>query len=663
MRSTCRSLACLGCAVVVLPLARAADRKLADVVREEDGRLVVTPWPAGAALRNPWPRELEDEFRLRADFILREQCRKPMSGANTYFENEKRGYGILMAQALGGLATTALPALQAEDAQAAEWHRETAGIDYYACFTLKHQMRKYFFFGDFLDRAYTRRMFEGAKRWTEKDPLRRPHYAYKGPGPGWGPDVKNSWVDVRATENLFLMRAASVYLMAEETGNEETRRRYRAMLLDYAKALYRVGLGEWDSENYHGHSMAPLLNLYDFAKDPAVKLAAKAALDFVMATGAVKYYRGGFNGPTKRDYNHVQPFGGSAASMLWVYFGDCPVREHAFESDEVHILTSGYRPPRAVVGLARKEFERPVELFAAKAHYEASVANELDRGPRYLETQFFGRTYQFGSLVGGTSSGAGDVNGFKIMAYDSRRGVADIQCCPGPDPRYMGSPKYAEGKIAGENRVAQHGNVAVWLVAAGDAPWCWIVPRSVEVRIEGGVTFLACERTWIALRPLGITQPAGDAARDADFARGEGNEPGFPEHKVLSAKGLGGAYCGFAIEIGEEPECGFAAFRRDVLAKSAAQADRLDAGVAGYTGRDGRAVKLAFGAAPAETRIWRDGKEHDLGEHGKHLFGNAGGGDGPVSCRWLGGTLRVRAGGCVFEGSVDEEGRYTFTNE
>ena len=368
MRSAHRARACLACAVAACALARAAERTLSDVVREDGGRFVVTPRPVDAALRNPWPRELEEEFAARADFILRAQSRKPMGGANTYFENEKRGYGILMAQALAGLARTALPALQAEDAQAAEWHRETAGIDYYACFTLKHQMRKYFFFGDFLDRAYRRRMFEGAKRWTEKDPLRRPHYAYKGPGPGWGPDVKNSWVDVRATENLFLMRVASVYLMAEETGNEETRRRYRATLLDYAKALYRVGLGEWDSENYHGHSMAPLLNLYDFAKDPAVKLAAKAALDFVMTTGAVKYCRGGFNGPTKRDYNHVQPFGGSAASMLWVYFGDCPVREHAFESDEVHILTSGYRPPLAVVHLARKNFERPVELFAATAH-------------------------------------------------------------------------------------------------------------------------------------------------------------------------------------------------------------------------------------------------------------------------------------------------------
>ena len=145
--------------------------------------------------------------------------------------------------------------MQHEDAQAREWHSLTSGIDYYACFTLKHQMRKYFLFGDKLAPACKQRMFEGARAWTEKDPLRRPHPAFVKAGEGWGPNVKNSWVDVRSTENLFLMRVTSVYLMAEETGNEETRKKYKETILKYAAALYRVGMGEWDSENYHGHSI------------------------------------------------------------------------------------------------------------------------------------------------------------------------------------------------------------------------------------------------------------------------------------------------------------------------------------------------------------------------------------------------------------------------
>ncbi len=132
-------------------------------------------------------------------------------------------------------------------------------------------------------------------------------------------------------------------------------------------------MGEWDSENYHGHSVAPLLNLFDFAKDQEVKAAAKACLDYVCAIGAVKYFRGAFNGPTNRDYNHAQPFGGSAACILWLYFGDTPRDNTAYESDEVHVCSSGYRPPAAVVHLARKNFDRPATLFASKPSYSATT--------------------------------------------------------------------------------------------------------------------------------------------------------------------------------------------------------------------------------------------------------------------------------------------------
>ena len=105
--------------------------------------------------------------------------------------------------------------------------------------------------------------------------------------------------------------------------------------------------------------------------------------------------------------------------MLWVYFGDCPVEEHAWESDEVHALTSGYRPPLAVVHLAHKKFDRPAEILAAKTYFEATVRNDLTRPPAHLETQYVGHTFQLGSLIDGTSAGKTDVNGFKILAWSS----------------------------------------------------------------------------------------------------------------------------------------------------------------------------------------------------------------------------------------------------
>jgi len=260
----------------------------------------------------------------------------------------------------------------------------------------------------------------------------RPHYAFKQSGGGWGPDQRNSWVDVRNTENLYLMRVTSVYLFAEATGNREVAEQYKRELTQDTTTLYRVSMGQGDSENYHGHSIGPRCKLYDFARDEEVRMLAKACLDWVFKVGAVKYYRGGFNGPTKRDYNHVQPFGGSAASMLWLHFGDCPVNNTHWESDEVHLITSAYRPPPAVLQLACERFAKPVELMASKPQYSATTGGDAKSPPEFLETQYFGHSFQMGSLSSSTSEDGGDANGFKILASLAKHEVPNVkQIFPG----------------------------------------------------------------------------------------------------------------------------------------------------------------------------------------------------------------------------------------
>jgi len=621
--------------------------------------------PVPNEMRNPWPAEWESEFQARARRVLKGMCTKVKAaglGGRTYFENEKRAYGFLMAHILAAEKEVAIKELQKEDAQADQWHAHTCGIDYYACFTLKHQIRKYFLFGDLLDPSYRKRMFNGAKKWTERDPLYRPHPAFVKPGRGWGPDVKNSWVDVRSTENLFLMRVTSVYLMAEETGNEQTRRLYKSIILKYAAALYRVGMGEWDSENYHGHSIAPLLNLFDFAKDPQVKLAAKACLDYLCATGAVKYYRGAFNGPSSRDYTHPQPFGGSAPRILWLYFGDAPLDNAEYESDEVHVLTSGYRPPAAVVQLARKNFERPAALFAGKPAYSATVKNDLRSPPKYFETHYFGRTFQMGSLVNGSPPGTA-VNGLKIVATDEKLGAIAIQGIPGPDPKFAGSARYTAGKVTGENRVGQNGNVAIWLVRNGKSPWVWVVPPSVELETTDRIIFLKCDKTWVALHPINTTalKVRNELTKSLTTSK-KGDE--WKGYRVLSANGQGGKYCGVALEVGEAPDFpDFAAFKKAVRAKAKVQSERLADGEAEYTGACGRRIRLRFGDKPAETCVWRDGKLHDWDKHARYVYRAAGGSPRVIEQRWLGGTLTVRAGKSVFTETVSKKGLVTFKNE
>jgi len=167
-RSTCT--VSLVVVLVLTALAAVPTRaawKLPQMVSENrDGEKVFHAKPMDDRFRNPWPEEYERQFQARARRVIAAQSQRRARGS-TYFENEKRYYGYLMAQVLGEQGLDAMKRLQGEDHQAESWHRHTAGIDYYACFTLKHQMRKYFYFGDLMDPDYRRRMYQGAwSQWT-----------------------------------------------------------------------------------------------------------------------------------------------------------------------------------------------------------------------------------------------------------------------------------------------------------------------------------------------------------------------------------------------------------------------------------------------------------------------------------------------------------------
>jgi hypothetical protein len=643
------------CVVLSLSCQSAAfsqDWLLAKMVTQKNGKTTYNAKPMASKFLNPWPASLEKAFQKRAHTIITAQRRDVKAGVNTYFENEKRTYGYLMAHVLGGNVDVGMQHLQSRDHQHQVWHRETDGIDYYACFTLKHQMRKYFYFGDLMAPKYRKQMFSGAKKWTAKDPMRRPHYAFEKKT-GWGPDARNSWVDIRSTENLYLMRVTSVYLMAEETGNKNTTAIYKKHILNYTKTLYRVGIGEWDSENYHGHSSAPLLNLYDFAKDPEVKLAAKACLDFFCAAGAVKYWRGGFNGPTKRDYNHAQPFGGSAANSLWVWFGGHPTgKTDHWESDEVHQVTSAYRPPLAIVNLAIKNFDRPVEIFAAKPGYSATTKYKFASSPEYLETQYIANSYLMGSLTGGTSVDAGDVNGFKILAYDKEDGAVALHAAPGSNPYYPGSPMYKKGIVPFQNRVAQMENIALWLAKDGKAPWIWVIPQEVKVSSEGDITFLQCDRTWVAICPLGVSRFKADSALSGPVDKKKGQHGRFTGHKALTARGTGTSFCGIAVEVGQKESHGsFAKFKAAV--KSAEiDLDELGRGIARYKSADGKRLGIEWNDNPLELGVFRNGKRRDLAADAKSLYRSD-----VINSVWASGVLEVNAGGEKFRCEVDGDGK------
>ncbi len=691
----------LYCALFSLSLASALSAKekqppppMPDWMIEVDdqGRRIPQPKRIDPDLQNPIHSEAWlDGYRDRSVYYF-QQAKKARLRVNTFFENEKRFYGIAMSQLLAGDTGAPLKALYAEDHQAGEWHRHTAGIDYYACFTIKHQMRKYFYFGEMLPDAYRERMKKGGAAWTEQDPNRRPHHAFKKGDTGWGPNAKNSWVDVRTTDNLTMMRDTSVYLMAEEGGNRETTAKYKQKLNGFAQAFYRSGNGEWDSENYLGHTFAPIFNTHDFAKDPEVRASSKAMIDWIAAAIAVKYYRGGANGPTKRDYNHVQPFGGSLAEMGWVLFG-APTQTHHFGWDEVHVFSSSYVPPPAIVNLGINNFERPRELLNSKPPYAEPQRGNWKTKPSAHETYYIGHSFEFGSLAQGTSMDGGDASGFKVMVKDTKRGVADMQGCPGPDPHYLGSPVYKSGKVSGRNRVAQYRNNAIWLVNKGDSPWFFVIPDHIGVEVDKGITFLKFDETWMALHPINISPFQEDAeltkkvkvtykdvkkkVKEKDPATGKEKtvrkvvreeRQKWPEHKAIGAKGKGGGnFSGFAIEIGEVQSHGsYAEFKNKVLSSAKLDASGWQNGIISYTASTGESVGMEWSNRLSDYKVTRNGTLHDWNEHGQYVWREVGKQEeGLIFQRYgaEGGTLYVNAGGKSFSSTMPMQGKASFSNK
>lgn len=607
------------------------------VFKDAAGRTRVRPYAVPSEFQNAWPKEWEDAFWDRANAAVAANGGDSKFG-NTYFENEKAMYPAAMFAFLAGRRESALKALQEEDNQAGSWNKLTDGIDYFPCFTLKGQMRKYFLFGPYLDRAYLTRMKSGAAKWTAKDPLWRPNPYYRGHKEGWTPESKNSWVDIRTTDNLQAMRETSVYLMAEETGNTAVRDLYKGRIRTFVANLYHVGMGEWDSENYHAHTLTAYLNLYDFAKDPEVRSLAKAAMDFFCTTAALKYYHGAMNGPCKRDYNHFTAMH-AAANVMWMYFGDTPGTPPRYDRDQVHVIASAYRPPAAVVELAHKNFPLPVEVFEAHARYEA--LRQGAEGPEQYETTYIGHTFLLGTLARGTQ--APDINGFKLVAAHSTRGADFFIANATTEPGKMGSAQYSDAQV-GKMNVGQYRNLAVLLNAPGDAPLLFLTPDDMPVETERGVTFFRYEKTWIAVRPINLK--IGGASADLTAKLGE---TGL---RIMSAQGTAGAVCGFAMEVGEPDSHGdYPAFRKAVLDKGRLQIE--EDGTAMLTASDGRSLKVRYGPLPT---VWRDGKEHDWSQH-TALYRNADGGAAPLALGWKEGRLRVESGGKVFECAVSAEGR------
>jgi hypothetical protein len=596
---------------------------------------LIHPYPVDVKFLNDVTQDEEQGFQNRINHALT-TYKDAFGGGkygNAYFENEKQSYPNAFIDFINGNREPALKFLQSDDIDG--WNSHTLMVDWYPCFTIRSQTRKYFFLGQYLDPAYRQKMFESARIWTEQDPLRRPHAAFVPPNQreakgmpkdgGWTPLYFNSWVDVRSTDNLRAMREGAVFLMAEETGNAEVAAIYKERIRAYATACFNTGMGEWDSANYLSHTMVGYLQIYDFAKDPEVKALAKGVLDYLSTVAAVAYFKGGVAAPNARDYNNVGPMEGFAGEVYY-WFGDTDFHEEGRPYREfVQFATSAYRPPSAVLAVARKDFPRPVEIIESKPTYEGWFKKEGGEDTvEYPEFLHVGNTFQLGTLP---FLHRGDVCGFRLGMAEAKRGLATLIA-------FSGTKGYKGHATAtnGQDQVAQLRNAVLWMNREPTADLHLSVPAAAEITQQEGWTFVHGEQTWIALRGIHADGGNPDQAAVEKLFMNKGKSR-YPEDTILTWTGSGNGPCGLYLEVGEQQSHGsFADFTKAICAKAKIDDAAL--------GADGRVVATtALGATLALTItdglpiIERNGKAYDWATH-TELYGTGSVGTSPVTLGW-----------------------------
>ncbi len=621
------------------------------VTAAADGMLIFHPIRNEPELNNPWPADWEKAYELRASEAIQLLAKRPFGGT-TSGESEKNLYPQAIAQVLAGDRKRGLQALEQKDHDQQD-HAQTAGIDYYWCFTLKGQMRKYFYLHDLLTPEHRKLMFDGGKLWTEIEPLRRPHSVYgKGKDPGvesWGPNAKGSWVDIRNTDNLRAMRDTSVYLMAEETGNEATRLLYKAKIAAYVQMLHHIGMSEWDSDNYIGHTIAPYHNLYDFAKDPEVKQLAKAALDWLYTAGAVKWWRGGTGGPTLRNYAYVgNPFGSSVDDMFELYVGDAVLPDPSPDRDFVHHVTSSYRPPVSTILLAKKQFKKPVELLATKPAYTNWKPGDPSE-PMFWETSFFGETFQLGSVVcrDATEMYRWNVGPMKLMAWSEKRGVDFFQGNTEPFGKH--------NRLNPGDQFGQYRNKLIFLSPADAGRSVYFqFPAGAKIEDRDGVRLVQFDKTMMALWPINLGKPEAFAVKNKEGAER------FPDNRFEQAKIEGGSWGGYAIEVVDGMS--YADFTAAV-GKLKLDLTKIADGRVTLTGIDGKTLsvtgtKSAGNALPV---IERNGEKVDFSAW-RDVY-RVVEGENIIEQKYLSGTLKLSVDGKTFRSTVPATGKMEFENK
>lgn len=234
-----------------------------------------------------------------------------------------------------------------------------------------------------------------------------------------------AWVLAREAQRLGISDPAAPYTAAERV------EQMKDWMRGWAKRIYEVGIGEWDSGIYHAVSMQGWFVAHDYAHtehgwDPEVQLITRAVLDYYAIMLAWKHLDLQIAGAEKRTTQRFDKIRSGTGYLAYLWFEtseQAPAGPlHGGEIGEiVYAVASPYRPPMAAIELARKGRMAPQPMAATGETYTGFKPSYLlQDGRQSLEVLHLGPDYILGSAnmrIGGFFSSSWQILPWKLLVH------------------------------------------------------------------------------------------------------------------------------------------------------------------------------------------------------------------------------------------------------
>jgi hypothetical protein len=308
----------------------------------------------------------------------------------------------------------------------------------------------------------------------------------------------------------------------------------------------RIGHHEYDSTDYHGWHVLPMIALADHAQDETIRHQAGSMATLLIADMALEYFKGGWAGGHAREGYRENTWTavGCAAALLYLYFGGPTFGPMQAQQQMAPALTSFYQPPAILAAIANDR-SKPRVVKKTKAPRNIYRHVHADAKPVY-KTTYTSRSFALGTTqtgLPGAPAGPIDLVSWDLTWEGPKHEAKIVSCHPYVDPGrfsaflselpqdigrtvpaakpYLQFPDRLYGASPYE-RMMQHESSAIILyrIPAGDQhPYVNVyLPRSTTWRQQDDLLFGDAGAFFVTLRLIG--EARWDSVHDADFING-----------------------------------------------------------------------------------------------------------------------------------------------